>query len=126
MASTCAAAAAAKLPGEQAGEADGYAAGREAEDANAGGREAEERLGQPRLQGDQRRLIDIAPGQMMAADQEIQLVAKEAVAEMAAPERAGQMDQKGEAAKMPASSRAVRRDVRAGIGELASGKSVLS
>ena len=64
-------AASAKLPGKQAGEADGYASGQKAEDANAGRREAEEHLGQPRLQGRQRRHIHVAPGQMMAADQEI-------------------------------------------------------
>ena len=80
-------AAAAELPGEQAGEGDGDATGGEAEDANAGGREAEERLGEAGLQGDQWRLIDVAPGQMMAADEEVELVAEETVAEMGAPER---------------------------------------
>ena len=35
----------------------------------------------------------------MAANQEIKLIAEEAVAQVTAPERAGEMDQKGERGK---------------------------
>jgi hypothetical protein len=92
-------AAAAKLPCEQACEANRYATCQKAEDANAGRRKSKERLGQTRLHGHQRRHIHVAPGQVMAADQEVKLVAEEAVAQMAAPQRTDQMDQKGERGK---------------------------
>ena len=61
-------AAAAELPGQKAGEADIHSGGKEAEDANPGGGNAEKHHGQPGLKGRQRRHIHIAPGQMMAAD----------------------------------------------------------
>jgi hypothetical protein len=70
----------AKLPGDQAGETDVDTAGREAEDADTRGRKAKERFGDAGLQGNQRRLVDIAPGEMVPADQEVELIAKEAVA----------------------------------------------
>src|ERR1039458_1724517 len=92
-------AAATELPGDEAGEGNCYATGSEAENANAGWREAEEGFGEAGLEGDQRRLINVTPGQMMAADEEGELVTEETVAEMGAPEGADLMDQEGDRGK---------------------------
>ena len=43
------------------------------------------------LEGDQRRLIHVSPGKVMAADEEVELVAEVAVAEVSAPQRAQEM-----------------------------------
>src|ERR1035438_5960402 len=64
--------AAAKLAREQAGEGDGDASGGKAEDANAGGGEAEEGFGEAALEGDKGRLIDVSPGEVVAADEEVE------------------------------------------------------
>jgi hypothetical protein len=83
----------AQLPGKHAGEPNQHATCGEAQDTNSGGREAEECLGNAGLHGNERRLIHIAPSQVMPADEVIELIAKEAVAEVTAPEGADEMDE---------------------------------
>jgi hypothetical protein len=73
---------------------DGDAMGGEAEDSNPGGRSAEERFSEAGLQSDHGSLVDVAPGEVAAADEEVHIVAEVAVAEVHAPERTEEMDEK--------------------------------
>jgi hypothetical protein len=106
---------AAKLPGQQTREADGDATGQKAEDADAGGGDAKQNFGETRLKGNQRGMVYVAPGKMMAADEVVELVAVEAVAQMGAPERSEKMDKEINRAKALASKRAERRDIRSSV-----------
>jgi len=60
----------------------------------------------------------------MAADEEVQLVAKESEAEMGAAERTGEMDEEGEGGKEGGEQE--RSGVRAGMGEGVSSKDAAS
>ena len=82
-------AAATERPGEDAGEKDDGCSGevREETDAEDGG--AEEGLREASLNGDQGAVIDVAPGEMSATHDVVELVTEVAVAEMLRPERGG-------------------------------------
>jgi len=58
----------------------------------------------------------------MAANQEIKLIAEEAVAQVTAQSELAKWIRKVSAAKIAASNRAARRGVRSGMGEWTSGK----
>lgn len=80
-------ASAAECPGEQAAEADRQGSGNGREDADAEDGVAEQHLAHAGLQGHKRPMVDIAPGEVAAAGEIIELVAEVAVAEVKGPKR---------------------------------------
>lgn len=75
-------AAAAERPGEDAGEEDGEGTGEGGEHADAEDGGAEESLGEAGLDGDAGAVVHVSPGEALAADEVVELVAEVAVAEV--------------------------------------------
>ena len=69
-------------PGEEAGETDGEGAGEGGEDADGEKRATEEQFPGARHEGDDRALVDIAPGEVPTAHEEVEFVAEVAVADV--------------------------------------------
>ena len=92
-------AAAAKGPDEDAGEGDAKCSAKAGEKAKAGEGMAEEEFGGAGLEGDDRAVVDVAPGEVAAAGNVVELVAEVAVADVALPESAGEVDEQFERAE---------------------------
>jgi len=83
----------AQRPSEDAAEEDHDGPGECGKNADGEKRVAEEDLAEPCLNGDDGALIDVAPGEMMAAGDVVELVAEVAVAEVLRVEREREVEQ---------------------------------
>jgi hypothetical protein len=70
---------AAQFAGEPAGEKDHEGSGQERYPAEGGQRLAEELAGEPRQPGGERRVVDVAPGEVLAAGDIVELVPEPAI-----------------------------------------------
>ncbi len=85
-------AAATERPGEDSGEKDGDGSGEGGEHADAEDGGSEEGLGEAGLEGDEGAVIDVSPGEALAADEVVELVAEVAIAEVGGPEGGGDVE----------------------------------
>ena len=69
-------AAAAERPGEDSGEEDAGGSGEGGGEAEAGEGVAEEALGEAGLEGDEGAVVDVAPGEVAAAGDVVELIAE--------------------------------------------------
>ena len=108
----------AEHPGEDAGEEDRRSAGCGGEDANGEDGVAEEKFAEPGLDGDDRTMVDVSPGEMAAAGEIIKLIAKVTVSDVLGPkgesELEGKLDDCEEERKTQSRSKGCIRSLRGG------------